>query len=49
VPGAKLDPQAVIGAQVDLVLHGLQTAAGGAIAAGPAKTKAPRKSNGGRR
>jgi AcrR family transcriptional regulator len=49
VPAAKLDPQAVIGAQVDLVLHGLQTAAGGAITAGPVKAKAPRKSNGGRR
>ena len=45
---AKFDPKAVIEAQVDLVLHGLQSAASAAPAR-PAKAKAPRKSNGGRR
>ena len=48
VAGEKFDPKAVIEAQVDLVLHGLQTAPR-AAAARPAKAKAPRKSNGGRR
>ena len=45
---AKFDPKAVIEAQVDLVLHGLQSTAGAAPAK-PAKAKAARKSNGGRR
>ena len=50
VVGAKLDPKAVIEAQIDLVLHGLQTAPPAPPArARPAKAKAPRKSNGGRR
>jgi hypothetical protein len=50
VAGAKLDPKAVIAAQVDLVLHGLQTAAGARPeAAKAAKARPPRKSNGGRR
>ena len=49
VVGEKFDPKAVIEAQVDLVLHGLQSSAR-AAAAKPAKAKAPRKaSNGGRR
>jgi AcrR family transcriptional regulator len=48
--GAKFEPKAVIEAQIDLVLHGLQTAAGAAPAKpAKAKAKAPRKSNGGRR
>ena len=48
--GAKFEPKAVIEAQIDLVLHGLQTAAGAAPARpARAKAKAPRKSNGGRR
>ena len=39
VAGAKLDPKAVIEAQIDLVLHGLQTPAGAASASRPAKKK----------
>ena len=50
--GTTFDPKAVIEAQVDLVLHGLQSAAA-ATPARPtkakAKAKAPGKSNGGRR
>ena len=46
VPGAKLDPQAVIGAQIDLVLHGLETAAG-AAAGKPAKAPAAARKRGG--
>jgi hypothetical protein len=49
VAGAKLDPKAVIAAQVDLVLHGLQARPGAATPARPAKAKAGRKSNGGQR
>ena len=50
VPSAKADPQAVIGAQVDLVLHGLQAAAAGANAGKPAAAGKPaKKGNGGRR
>jgi len=48
VVGEKFDPKAVIEAQVDLVLHGLQAAP--RAAASPARAKTPRKStNGGRR
>jgi len=44
--GAEFDPRAVIDAQIDLVLHGLQTKA----AAGPATAAKPaRKADGGRR
>ena len=49
VAGAKLDPRAVIAAQIDLVLHGLQTPAGAASASRPAKKKTAGKSKGGRR
>ena len=49
VAGAKLDPRAVIAAQIDLVLHGLQTPAGAASASRPAKKKTAGKSMGGRR
>ena len=50
VVGEKFDPKAVIEAQIDLVLHGLQTSRAAPPPARPAKAKAPRKaSNGGRR
>jgi TetR/AcrR family transcriptional regulator len=49
VAGAKLDARAVIAAQIDLVLHGLQTPAGAASASRPAKKKTAGKSKGGRR
>jgi TetR/AcrR family transcriptional regulator len=53
VPSARLDPQAVIGAQVDLVLHGLETSAGAAAAgkaAKPARATTPaKKRNGSKR
>ena len=50
VPSARLDPQAVIGAQVDLVLHGLETAAGATAAGKATKAAAPaKKRNGSKR
>ena len=49
VAGAKLDAKAVIAAQVDLVLHGLQTPAGAARAGRPVKATKADKHHGGRR
>ena len=53
IASAKLDPKAVIDAQIDLVLRGLQTPAAIATSAKPAKAfkavKAARKTKGGRR